>query len=229
MLISLHLPKTAGSSFRKSLHDYFGNQLLIDHKDAPLQHSSLIRHGMTNIAYFNNYIFSNKYQNIQCIHGHFLPFKYLPIKFRKGEDVKFVTWMRNPVDRLISHYNYWQKSYNYNESFNLHKKVIEENWSLENFCFSNELRNVYSKYLWKFPLEDFDFIGITEFYEEDVKYFSKFFLKVEMSVYHERVNRKNSEDISDEFRKNVERFHAKDMQIYRKALELRAQRKNIKM
>ena len=38
-----------------------------------------------------------------CIHGHFLPLSYRHLARRA--DVRFVTWLREPIDRLLSHYH----------------------------------------------------------------------------------------------------------------------------
>ena len=41
------------------------------------------------------------------------------------------------------------------------------------FAFCPELRNIYSKYLWGFPLRRFDFVGIAEFSEMESRRFSR--------------------------------------------------------
>jgi len=43
VLISLHLPKNAGASFLKSLEDHFGERLLRDYADLPLNTPALMR------------------------------------------------------------------------------------------------------------------------------------------------------------------------------------------
>ena len=43
-----------------------------------------------------------------CIHGHFLPLSYRHLARRA--DVRFVTWLREPIDRLLSHYHYWRRA-----------------------------------------------------------------------------------------------------------------------
>jgi hypothetical protein len=103
--------------------------------------------------------------------------------------------------------------------------MLEENWSLERFCLGPELRNFYSQYLWGFSLELFDFIGITEEYEEDFRYFSEVFLGVDLPTYKINVGHKreaSSQHIIDsEFRHAIEAHHSKDMELYRRAVGIR--------
>ena len=227
MLISLHLPKTAGSSFRKSLENHFGNEnVLIDHKDFPLHSNYQKRELKALLHFFKLFLFRKRYGDLKCIHGHFLPFKYLPFRFFLKKDIFFLTWIRNPVDRLVSHYNYWIRAYNSRKSFGLHKRVVEEKWSLEKFCLSKEMRDMYSQYLWKFPLKKFDFIGVTEFYDEDMEYLSKNVFKSEIPIYKKRAGIRDSSYklLTNDFKKKVERFHDKDMRLYKEALKIRKKR-----
>ncbi|MHC4336946.1 MAG: hypothetical protein ACYSTG_03215, partial [Planctomycetota bacterium] len=152
--------------------------------------------------------------NIDCVHGHFLPVKYLLLSTK--ENTKFVTWMRDPVQRMISHYNFWQRSYDPSTAPPHHKQVIEEGWTLEQFCLSPRFRNLYGQYLWAFPLEYFDFIGVTEYYEEDLTYFGKEHLSG--ALKSEKLNTANSEtttySIDSALRKRIESYHEQDMALY---------------
>ena len=44
MLISVHMPKTAGLSFRATLEEHFGDGFSYDYADYPLAHKPLDRH-----------------------------------------------------------------------------------------------------------------------------------------------------------------------------------------
>jgi hypothetical protein len=160
---------------------------------------------------------------IDCIHGHFLPLKYLLLK-----NAIYITWMRDPVERLASHYHFWRRTYNPEEAPPLRRRVVEENWSLEKFCFSPELRNFYCQFLWGFPIENFDFIGITEYYNCDMEYLSQEILGVDLLVYQENINNhKGTAPYFDDhgLRKEIENYHSKDVAIYRRALQIRNNRK----
>jgi len=217
MLISLHLPKTAGSSFLYSLEGYYGINLLHDYADLPINTPVFKRNrNALKMCVLNGV---KSYENVECIHGHFLPLKYLLFR-----DAKFVTWMRDPVERLGSHYFYWLRNYNPLNASLLHKKVIEEKWSLERFCLGPELRNVYSQFFWGFPIKRFDFIGITEYYETELEYFSNDFFGTTLQAGRRNINlnKKNASYFEDKnLRTKVEQYHDKDVSLYKRALDIR--------
>lgn len=220
MIISVHLPKTAGTSFIKTLKLVYGNKLMVDYADTPINTTPFKRKATAFTKNIKNRF--KDFKEIECIHGHFMPYKYASIR----SNVIYITWLRDPVERLASHYYYWKNNYNENHSFSLHKRVVEENWSLEKFAFSKEIRNIYSKFLWRFPLNKFHFIGITEYYEEDLKYFSTKYFNRKLEVFKDNRNTERSGlYIKDKLmRREIEKFHEKDMEIYQRALALRNQR-----
>jgi hypothetical protein len=172
LLVSVHLPKTAGTSFGESLADCFGDRLFRDYADAPLNTPPLKRKLAAVLAGLRN--LAAPPARFDCIHGHFLPVKYRWLPPRR--EPRFVTWMRDPVERLASHYQYWVRSYDPRTARPLHRRVVEEAWPFERFYRSPEMRNVYAQFLWGFPLSAFDFIGVTEHYDEDFRFFAESFL-----------------------------------------------------
>ena len=227
MLISVHMPKTAGLSFRSSRVELFGEGFAYDYADYPLAHAPLDRHRRVLQASLE--ALGRDFSATGCIHGHFLPVKYLLLGDKL--DCQYVTWMREPMARLVSHYHYWFRTYDPESDLTspLHRRVVEEGWSLEAFCLSPELRNVYCQYLWGFPIHRFDFIGITEFYEEDLRYFSTVYLGREFEP--RQLNQRDvageaggADELEPGTRAEVEQFHAADMSLYRTALDMRAAR-----
>ena len=219
MIISLHLPKTAGTSFAASLEDHFGPRLLKDYADVPINTARYERNrAALQASLFNA---ENEFPGIECIHGHFLPIKYLLLA--SNRKVRFVTWMRNPVERVLSHYFFWKTSYTPEKAPSLCRKVIQEDWTIERFCLGPEVRNLYCQFLWGFPIEYFDFIGVTEFYDDDLEYFAQHYLQrlVEPKVRNVGDNRESGYQIDVSLRKKIESFHAKDMDLYQRALEQR--------
>jgi hypothetical protein len=225
VLVSLHLPKTAGTSFLLALEAHFGERLLQDYGDSPINKVTARRNSHALYACALNIFSHNKLAGVECIHGHFLPLKY---RCLAGAPTKqFVTWMRDPLERLVSHYHYWQRSFDAENSGELHRRVVEEQWTLERFCLGPELQNIYSKFLWGFPLSQFSFIGITEHYESDIRYFSEHFLHTSLGA--ERINvsppGESSSLLEDpDFRQRVAGHHRVDMALYQRALAGRAAR-----
>ena len=219
MIVSVHISKTAGSSFRALLQQQFRKRLFLDYwrrlDSVPCDFDK------------------TKYD---CIHGHFQASKYLP----KEQNV-FITWMRNPLDRAISHYNYLQRNSHPNREKHErppwakrhdffdkeHETIITENWSLEKFLMHEDYRNFCSnKFLYEVSLDMFDFIGITEYFDADCAFFCKRFLGRAPKLTPKINVDPNRMDcsLSDSFRSEFTDFHSEDYNIYNKALELRADR-----
>ena len=223
MIISVHIPKTAGTSFAKNLEAYFRAGLLKDYDDLPTNTPQYERNRAALLASVHN-AETDQLTGVACIHGHFLPLKYLLLSVKK--DLRFITWMRNPVERVLSHYHYLKSFYDPATAPTLHRKMIEEEWSVERFCLAPELQNLYGQFLWGFPLEYFDFIGITEYYDEDLAYFSGQYLNTNLEPHRENMgkNEGGSYQIEASFREKLEQFHAYDFELYRAALFMRKKR-----
>jgi hypothetical protein len=223
MLISLHIPKAAGTSFRTALEAKFGSGLLRDYDDRPIHSSPAERNAKAlRDCQLNR---QRSFEGVTCIHGHFLPRKYMPLIEQKA--TRLVTWLRNPVERLASNYHHWKRFGQCDQGSPVVRRFIDEQWSLERFCFAGELKDLYSQFLWDFPFARFDFVGITEHYEEDMAYFSRRFLDAPAAVHRSNVNPDSigRNYVSDPgLRADIEAFHAQDMALYRQALVLRQAR-----
>lgn len=219
------MPKCGGSSFRELLEKKF--KILEDNEypihKTPEKRAQYAKRGAKWVSRADTYL--NRYYFTECVHGHFLPYKYS--HFYGRDDTLFVTWLRDPIQRLGSHYYFWQRTYQPFRSKPLHKRVIKEEWSLEKFALSEEIRNIYDLYLWKFPLEQFDFVGITEHSEEDMNYFGKRYLDMDtVPIPKENVNPNNNRTYFEDqdLIERVKKFHARDYEIYNQALEMREKR-----
>lgn len=221
LVVSLHMPKTAGNSFLATLDDHFGRGLHRDYADYPLHVAPQERHRQALQGALS--LTQPDYKDTLCVHGHFLPVKYLLLADQRP--CVFATWLREPIARLVSHYHYWNDVYDPDSADIklLHRRVVEEKWSLQRFCLSPELRNVYSQLLWGFPLERFDFIGITENYENDLHAFSSTYLGKKAPAH--ALNRRQSAESTDasseltgSLRHDIEQWHAADMALYQRAV-----------
>ena len=161
-----------------------------------------------------------------CIHGHFLALKY---RIALGaRPALWITWLRDPVQRLASHYAFWRRDYDGRDPAQpLRNRMVGEDWSFERFALGPEMRDVYRQYLWGFDPARFDFIGITEHYAADLEYFSRRFGCGGASVARALVNPERGEGsyaIEDRLRARIEAHHARDVALYRWALDRRGSR-----
>jgi hypothetical protein len=216
MIISVHLPKTGGSSFKTLLQEQYGQQMLLDYDDKPMSHNKLSRNWAAIMHNFR----ARPLENIHCIHGHFLPYKYAYL----NQESDYVIWLRDPAERIVSHYYYWQRTSNKIQKPPLHHKLTNKELSLEQFCRLPRFWNFYHQYLFRFKLENFSFIGLIENYEQSLTLFCKqFHIEKPVSVLFENQNSSRSGktyDICPSLRHYIEKKNQKDYQLYYQAQRL---------
>tara|TARA_R110001592_G_scaffold215025_2_gene468292 strand:+ start:64713 stop:66581 length:1869 start_codon:yes stop_codon:yes gene_type:complete len=224
LLISVHFPGVDVAGYQALLEHHFGEQFLRDYEDRPMRISAFQRNvdALGNCARLPG--LAAEVQTDTCLHGHFLPLKYRLIssRFRK----RFVTWMRDPVERLVGLYLHWKNSGTSPGVGSLYYRMLEEGWSLETFCFQPEIQNIYSKFLWGFSLSRFDFIGICECYDTEIQRFSTEILGRPLPgewVHSGPIGSNYRSTLAPELISAIERHHSVDMALYRKALRIRAE------
>lgn len=221
MIVSVHMPRTAGTSFAEVLERRFGDGLRLDYDDVPVNSSAWPRsvHALQACLHLGE----KSFHGVDCVHGHFLPLKYLLASVRTP--IRFVTWLRHPVQRIASHYAYWRRSYSPSVPGVLQRRCVEEKWSLERLALGPELRDLYSQLLWGFPLENFEFVGLTEHYAEDLQDFGERFLDGRPAP--DTLNATSAgapHAIDPELAARIEAHHARDMALWRWAAALREHR-----
>jgi len=222
MIISVHLAKTAGTSFGNLLEAHFGDRLLRDNADKPMNrppHERLARAVLDNLRFPFRGI---DYKRTDCIHGHFLPAKYHVLALIR--QARFITWMRDPVERLVSHYHFVKRRVPDDKVYGIAQRIVDEDWSLERMCLGPELRNYYSRFFRGFPFRRFEFIGITEHFESDLADFASRFLGRPLEPVRENANPQRGKagyEIDPALRRRIEVFHASDVALYREALSRR--------
>ncbi|MEO6364619.1 MAG: hypothetical protein ABIO38_01000 [Luteimonas sp.] len=218
MLVSLHLPKTAGTSLRYAMRAHYGARLLEDYDAPPMQ----VSRGRRELSAMTAGLAAKQRlsDDVTAIHGHFLPLKYR-IALR-GKAARYATWLRDPVERVQSHYHYWCRDYAGDDHAQpLRNRVVAERWSLERFCLGPEMRNLYGQYLWGFDRARFEFIGITERYDTDFTEFAQRYLGGDRTASVELPNPDRDGEryvIDAGLRARIAQHHAADMALYEWAL-----------
>ncbi|HKK34980.1 MAG TPA: hypothetical protein VJ994_01655 [Paracoccaceae bacterium] len=239
LLVSVHVPKTAGTSFRAALHGAFGAGLRLDyhHERAAARlhakgvdpvdlHRRWLDLGPARATakYFAGPAFAGS--RVACIHGHFPAVKYLPAVLHRR--VRFITWLRHPFRRMVSNYRFWhaQDRSKVVDPFVHH--VLDDGWSLGRFCLSPSLRNYQSAFFKGFPMSRLAFVGVVEHYDSDLRWLAESVLGRDLGSV--RLNETRGDAGMDEagelddLQRRFEAYHDLDMAFYRRALALRARR-----
>ena len=217
----LHMPKCAGSSMRKILKQKFKENYVKDYqsfyKSPKEEQNRLI------LKYIES---PKKVKKNSFVFGHFYPVKYLGKNNLKKKEFRLITFLRDPLERLASHYSFWTYS---KKDHYLWRKMNNENWTFKEFCLSNEMKNFYSQYLIHVPISKFDFVGTQENIKQDWERLCKF-LEIEF-VELPKINETPNQIIRNLLKKTpkqlikklslqdkqeIEEFHSLDIELYKK-------------
>jgi hypothetical protein len=154
MVISIHIPKCAGTSFRKILADVYGPRLWLNYG---------------TIFSKRDYKPDIITPKVPCIHGHFFADAFDDLV----PQPHLITWVRHPVDRVVSNYYHSLRSPDMRDD--CCRLLHEKNLSLVDYAELDWMRNLATRYLAQKPLETFSFVGISERFEESLEVFGRSF------------------------------------------------------
>jgi len=163
LLVSVHIPKTGGVTFREWLEAWAGDRLVHDYADRPLAPEPAFARVRRRLAR------PSLPPGTRVVHGHFRASKYR----RSHPDARLVTWFRDPIERLVSHYHYWQRVPDLDNA--TCRRLLDEKLSLVEFARIPEMRDVHSRFLDGVPVSAFAFVGLTEAYDESLRLFGRLF------------------------------------------------------
>ena len=209
-LISLHIPKTAGTSLKEVLGLWFPGDKLLFHyyRGVPL-----VSHNLCGRV---------------CVHGHFNAFRGLGVKKYYQNVGQFIAFFREPFDRFVSSWNFRHKlkesgehmpEFDGDPSFETYIRQCAD----ENRCGPFEISS-----LWHMPAlpgtvpirrqfeDDFVFVGIVEEMAESVAALAVVLGKGAEKVPH--LNAKQGrEPAYEEWRTYYERHFSDEYELYEEA------------
>lgn len=173
MIIFPHIPKTSGTSIRLQLEKDSGIRVLYDYfTDYPLSSNPSV----VNARLLDRKRISNEAESIlsnyDFIMGHFMADKYLSCEEIGGCDL--ICFVRDPVERVISHYYFWKKGIEIGlrkeEEFKTIKLLddIRNGMTLIQFARTKEMINFYKIFFADRDISDFSFIGQTERFDDSI-------------------------------------------------------------
>lgn len=219
-IISVHIPKTAGTSLLAEIKHGAVGKYLLDYHDRPATTGwrDRLRRGV-------NYLKARRdgsmlLRNYDIIHGHFHVGKYAFLY----PDADFITFMRDPVERVISCFYYFKYVASRNPATvkrNPNITLVANNQlDLIEFARLDMMKDIYSRYIGGWPLEKFKFIGITEQFRESIMILNKIF-GINLAERHERPG--NNEKYENEYRPYLRELRAanhENMRIYEAVVHL---------
>lgn len=213
-LIFIHIPKTAGTSFRVAANQIIGLEAIINDYDVNSQETSqIVKDTVYNPKKGKKFLVDEIVQNrIQFFSGHFHAAKYLDIF---DNHVRWCTFLRDPIQRVISEYFHVVKYSNYDKS-------------LEYFGNEPQNCNRQSQLISGIQLKEFYFVGITELYQDSLNVFNK---ATNLNFPYIQANKnpqkfKNQNQVDSRVLKIIEDNNIQDIAIYNKANKLLQERLN---
>lgn len=211
-IISVHVPKTAGHTFTQALLEVYNiKEIFFDYPYEPEANLAIIE---SEIRVIQSHLPVTKYRNL-------------------FPNAKTIIWLRNPIERLISHYYFW-KSLPLEEN-NICQRLLKENeLNIVQFAELPEMQNyITSFFIKEMELADFSFVGIQSFFEEDLTELSmkmgwaklKGITIINKNIYPEYEKRKQELLANPRIRSRLEYLNRQDMELYQLALKYRRERR----
>ena len=201
-LLFLHIPKTAGTSFRVAAKNpFWGLKVYTDYGDRSSS-SRFIRKCYKKKDFSPIATISEKKT---ILVGHFFLKKYA--NYYPVQNV--ITFVREPVQRILSHYHYMIRTNRYEGS-------------LESFVGDKRYQNIQSRSFSNYPIESIGFIGITEKYFESLLLINKYY-SLKLRVKHVNKNKKMRNTCYDEDEdliSLIKEHNEEDIKIYNKAYQI---------
>lgn len=217
MILSLHVPKAAGNSFRELLQADFGSRFMKDYGDwagfkvpEALERCRVRTRAMRLRR-------DELLQKYDIIHGHFATDKYLGLF--PVED--FVAFFRDPYQQAVSHY--WFLLRNPQREHLEEKMFHEAKMTLHDYLSWEAFYDHQSQYLGSMAIEDLAMVGLSEEFYRSVDLFNaKFGRNLRGGSFH-NVNpdtEGGEYKIDEDIRKLVDKHRGADVELYRRAKEI---------
>ncbi|MEM9426131.1 MAG: sulfotransferase family 2 domain-containing protein [Pseudomonadota bacterium] len=213
MLISVHIRKCAGTTLRHALAAGFEDRVLFDYGDqigstwpssVARRHSSLTKAKSKAADLISRY---------SIIHGHFYRQKYDFLDTPK----RYVTFLRDPVVRVVSNYAYLKRKPQRRHPDALIVHAL--GFSLAEFAAHPDNRNLQRQFLQSSDLGEFSFVGLVERYEDSLTR-----LSAEIGVALPAIAPQNTNaaansgyHLSPRDRRLIEDLNRDDMRLYERA------------
>jgi len=214
-IISIHIPKTAGKTFKKILQEIYGEKL------SPKN----LRKEFFPKKVRPKELLKNIPTEVTVIHGHLFYQHVRPLHLR--DHAKIITWLRDPVERVISNYYYLMKRVR-EKPKHPHTDKIE--YSLIDYAEIDVVRNRMHRYLEGIDLKDLFFYGFTENFAEDIFCLSELLgwpyvppiEKINDGSQYKNNPDCTTKEVTEEMNAKIRDLNKLDMELYERARALKS-------
>lgn len=213
--VSVHIPKTAGTTIANVLDRVYQRKVLFDYPPADSYSAPdpLIRQNAGFIGSF-----------FKGIHGHFGVTRHLPV----FGGAKYISCVRHPVDRIISQYNH-----EYNDAgpgSYWHRPIRSGEMSVVDFAGLDGIGNAMSLHLAGLDPADYDLLMITENIHTSFTLLNYVVGAMNIDRYfgvppilphsNDGTTRENKFDFPESVKVEIYQKAQQDVELYRKAVEM---------
>lgn len=216
MIISVHVPKAAGNSFRECLAAKFGERLLSVYGDwagcdLPAANERYARR--TGEMRERGPELMLKYD---IIHGHFAADRFVGV-FPSAD---YVAFFRDPYQQALAHYYFLLR--NPQRDHPEERILHDEKMSLHDYLEWSAFRNHQTQYLGSVSIEDLAMVGLSCEFGKSLTAFRTIF---GVDLDEERFCNVNpasagAYSITPEVKRLIDKHRAADLELYRRAVEI---------
>ncbi|MBD5657453.1 MAG: hypothetical protein IAI50_20065 [Candidatus Eremiobacteraeota bacterium] len=217
MILSIHVPKAAGNSFRELLKAKYGDRMMGDYGDwagFDFPEANERRAARTKEMRQRGPELLEKYD---LIHGHFQADKYLGL----FPETKYLAFFRDPYQQAVAHYYFLLRN---PQRDHPEERIFHENkMTLQDYLRWDAFKNHTSQYMGSIPIEEFSMVGMSAEFPRSLALFRSVFDTDlgEQTFANVNEERKGTDyEIDDETRKAVDKNRPADIELYRRAKEI---------
>lgn len=213
-LISLHIPKTAGTSFRNTLKSVYGEAEVV-RLDIGLVKQEL---RINEVEYHARIL----PKGTRVLHGHF-NVTDLYLRLELPENIPVITWLRDPIDRVVSNYFYLasrlrEELKEESKGINILSKMQR---SLSEYARFEPHQNRLTRFLRGTSLENLFYVGFTESYFDDLEILAKKLHWQHYEPHYHNRTPKERPDLDPRDLDLIRSLNQDDIRLYEKAREMK--------
>jgi len=195
--LSLHIPKTAGTTLESILLKKYGERLYRYNSNPELLNTKKAGWIM---------------DNYDAIHGHFDVNKF----DLADSNINAFCFVREPYDRLVSHFNYYKQNFIEGPYSEL---VYDGTVDFEAFSFSDNMKNLQSRMMGNYSAQDYDLVGNSKRFNSYIPVVNKLIGEESSDTTHEQLNvsKRSTKKVfepDEQFMSRFKEFHSADYALF---------------